>query len=526
MRSVIDDGDNDESWRPVVPPEVRLCKDGDADDEWDADLHVEQRTYETFGAFLRRVTMEEGRENKADAFDKLTTEITKILRTALTRTALQGEGHVLLTFEKTAPPTLRQDALYFQLDPTTCLVKHLKTNHNNRVALLDALEYYAKYQDCKVFLASPWGHFSTDKLRVVVVWDGEDKALLKRMSEDYLIFMPIAQALKKYKDQLFCRYLCESENAHTTFFQRQMETPYVSTTTWLTTMQDATIMSTLVPMLDTLTLIRLLSAVCHPLRARFAASHAAARYLDSDPTITTSDKRSAVKRGVEWRNLFDFPTRLKRDFMVQYADNNKRSALRSFLDLTARATAIPVWRKGGRFHCFTCHKTRSLNMMLSQRLSPVAKCTHCYLRQYERYKELPCSVSGMIKVVTSIILDRLNENGITVVTYHNIVGDIPETVGTYAVKERHDPVDSRMTQFKQPSLYGDCKSHIFTKNDNTVYIWQRSIIKEEVSRVIGRIEAHLNDCIAAADAAANNSSMNSSRSAKESESKRLKVCNE
>ena len=100
-----------------------------------------------------------------------------------------------------------------------------------------------------------------------------------------------------------------------------MQNLYVSETLWLNTMQNGPIMSVFSPYLDTLTLIRLLSAVCGTLRRRFASSHATTKYLEGTDAVldmTSQDKRNAVKCGLNWRELFDFPSRLRRDFNMKF----------------------------------------------------------------------------------------------------------------------------------------------------------------------------------------------------------------
>jgi len=148
---------------------------------------------------------------------------------------------------------------------------------------------------------------------------------------------------------------------------------------WITEVfSSGPVMSILVPYLDTLTLIRLLSATSPRLRQRFAVNHSPTGHIVG---IRGDAKIKAQQTGLEWRKLFDLKRRIKDTYDIDVMESETRNPLRKFLDLVSRYSEVPGTEKS-KFLCFSCHKFSMGSHLVHSRLSPrrhICKaCALCY----------------------------------------------------------------------------------------------------------------------------------------------------
>ena len=118
----------------------------------------------------------------------------------------------------------------------------------------------------------------------------------------------------------------------------------------------------------------------------------------------------------------------------------------------------------------------------------VNKCKSCFESAADKDKFLITRIDTMIGYVSARVNTEMDKHGFNLVEFVAVHGAFFDFVGDVCIKPLHDPLESRLCHFAQPSLYENDETQIFTINDRMQYVWQIPVIRKEVERVIQKIK--------------------------------------
>ena len=142
---------------------------------------------------------------------------------------------------------------------------------------------------------------------------------------------------------------------------------------------DRIIMSVLAPLMDTISLVRLLSATNGTLRRRFAVNHSPTGHIAG---IKGVNRTEIAVQEMTWRKILNLKVRIKKDYNIECADSATRNPLKRFLEIMSKCK-VPPDTKSAKFYCYRCNKFRLGSHLIDKRLYKINTCKDCVITKYQ-----------------------------------------------------------------------------------------------------------------------------------------------